>query len=101
MLVQNGSLKPIEVEDVLCSRLRLKIIMLFLKLGQLNISDIAFRLRINYVTTFRHLELLETAGILRHRTFGRVRQYRIDEASIRAAAVVALVKTWNPEMREA
>jgi predicted ArsR family transcriptional regulator len=104
MLSRNQSLKPIEVEDVLCSRTRLKIIILLLHLGQLNVSDVAYKLRINYVATYRHLDLLENAGILKHREFGRVKQYRIDESSIRAAAVVALVKSWGrarPEMREA
>jgi len=93
--------RQLEAEDALGSMTRLKIVRLLMQMGQLNVSNIAERMKISYVVTFKHLEILERAGIVVHRKFGRIRQYRIDECSIRAAAVRALIEAWGPEMSKA
>jgi predicted transcriptional regulator len=87
--------KLTEVEDVLCSKTRMKIILLLLELCQLDTSSIADKLKINYSAACKNLEILENAGILVHRSFGRIRQYRIDEHSARASVVKALAEAWK------
>ena len=83
------------VEDVFCSRLRMKILRILVQVGELNGSEIARRLNINYVTTTKHLKLLEDEDILVHKQFGRIRLYRLNEHSQKAKAVQALIEAWK------
>jgi DNA-binding transcriptional ArsR family regulator len=85
----------VKVEDVFSSRLRMKILKILVQTGELNVSEIARRLDVNYLTTVKHLEALETEGIIMHETFGRIRLYRLDEQSSKAKAVQNLIDTWE------
>ena len=83
------------VEDIFSSRLRMKILRILVQVGELNGSDIARRLNVNYVTTSKHLKALEDEGILVHKAFGRIRLYRLNESSSKAKAVQTLIETWE------
>jgi predicted transcriptional regulator len=83
------------VEDVFSSRLRMKIVKILARMGELNVSDIARRLGVNYETTNKHLKILEDEGILQHKEFGRIRLYRINERSLKAGAVQNLLTVWE------
>lgn len=84
-----------EPEEVFSSKSRMKILKLIYKLGQLNVSDISRRLKINFSSTSEHLRFLESEGILQERTYGRVRLYRFNESSAKAKAVMALIEAWE------
>jgi DNA-binding transcriptional ArsR family regulator len=73
----------------------MKILKLIYQLGQLNVSDVARRLKLNFTSTSEHLKVLESEGILQERTYGRVRMYRLNEGSAKAKAVVALIEAWE------
>ena len=83
------------VEDVFSSRLRMKILRILVQVGELNGSEIARRLNVNYITTSKHLKTLEDEGVLVHKAFGRIRLYRLNERSSKARAAQALVETWE------
>jgi len=83
------------VEDVFSSRLRMKIVKILARMGELNVSEIARRLGMNYETTNKHLRVLEDEGILQHKEFGRIRLYRINERSLKARAVQNLLAVWE------
>jgi DNA-binding transcriptional ArsR family regulator len=84
-----------EIEEVFSSKPRMKILRLVARLGALNVSDIARRIKMNYSTTNQHLKLLEAEGILQQRVYGRVRMYRFNEVSPKAKAVQNLIETWE------
>jgi len=84
-----------DVEDVFSSKLRMKILKILVQMGELNVSEIARRLGVNYVTTSKHLRILEDEGILRQKLFGRIRLYRLNENSPKARAVQNLVEVWE------
>lgn len=84
-----------DIEDVFSSRLRMKILRILTRMGELNVSEMARRLRVNYGTANKHLLVLEDEGLLQHKMFGRVRLYRISEHSLRAKAVEALIELWE------
>jgi predicted ArsR family transcriptional regulator len=88
----------VNVEDVFSSRLRMKIVKLLMQMGELNISDIARRLGINYTAARRHLSVLEDEGILQQKVFGRIRLYRLKENSPKAKAVQNLIETWESDL---
>jgi len=84
-----------QIEEVFSSKPRMKILKLIARLGALNISDIARRIKLNYTTTNEHLKLLEAEGILLQKVYGRVRMYKFNESSPKAKAVQNLIETWE------
>lgn len=85
----------LELEEVFCSKSRVKILRLIYGLGSLNVSDVARRVGLNYASTVEHLRVLEGEGILEVRVYGRVRMYRFLEGSVKARAVVGLIEAWG------
>lgn len=84
-----------KLEQVFSSVPRMKILKLIWQLGQLNVSDVARRIKLNYTSTINHLQLLEAESILEHRTYGRIQMFRFKEDSVKAKAVQNLIKTWE------
>ena len=84
-----------ELEDVFSSKPRIKLLRLIARLGELNVSDIARRIGMNFTSTSRHLRVLEEEGILQQRTYGRIRMYRFNQASPKAKAVQRLIEAWE------
>jgi len=85
------------VEDVFSSRLRMKILKILVRVGELNVSEIARRLSVNYNTTSMHLKVLEDENILKHKAFGRIRLYQLNEHSPKTRAVQNLIEVWEHE----
>jgi DNA-binding transcriptional ArsR family regulator len=83
------------IEDVFSSKIRIKILKILVQMGELNVSEIARRLKVNYVTTSMHLKTLEDEGVVLHKMFGRIRLYRLNEHSAKAKAVQNLIDTWE------
>jgi len=83
------------VEEIFSSKGRVKILRLLVEIGELNISEIARRAGLNYATTNQHLTILEKAGLVLHKSFGRIRIYRLNENSGYAAVVKTLIEGWE------
>ncbi|HKZ88529.1 MAG TPA: metalloregulator ArsR/SmtB family transcription factor [Candidatus Bathyarchaeia archaeon] len=84
-----------EIEEVFSSKPRMKILKLIARLGELNVSDIARRIGLNFTATSRHLQVLEQEGILQQRVYGRIRMYRFNQASPKAKTVMNLIDAWE------
>ncbi len=85
----------VELEEVFSSKPRMKILRLVERLGELNVSDVSRRIGLNFSTTSRHLQVLESEGILQQRTYGRIRMYRFNQASAKAKIVQELIEVWE------
>jgi DNA-binding transcriptional ArsR family regulator len=85
-----------EIEEIFSSKPRMKILKLIYQLGQLNISDVARRIKMNYTATAAHLKLLAAEGILAERVYGRVHMYRFSDSE-KAKAVAALIEVWEKQ----
>ena len=72
----------------------MKILKLLFKYGQLNTSDVAHKLGINYKLTMQHLELLEGEQVIQHRVSGRIRFFRFAN-SVKAKATMKLLEEWG------
>jgi len=83
------------IETVFSSKGRVKILKILVEIGELNISEIARRARLNYTTTNQHLQVLETSGIVRHKNFGRIRIFRFNEDNPRAKRIKELMNEWE------
>ncbi len=86
---------PLELEEVLSSKPRLKILKLLNTLGSLNVSDIARQIGANFTAASEHLKILEAEGILQVHVYGRVRMYRFKEGSMKAKAIQNLIEAWE------
>jgi predicted transcriptional regulator len=84
-----------DIENVFSSKLRMKTLKILSQVGELNVSEVAHRLGVNYKTTSEHLKVLEREGIVQHKAFGRIRLYRINEHSPKARAVQNLLDVWE------
>jgi len=85
----------LDVEEFFSSKLRMKILKVLVQMGELNVSEIARRLNVNYNTAIKHLKILEDEGMVRHKVFGRIRLYRLNEHSPKAEAVQRLLEAWE------
>ncbi len=83
------------IETVFSSKDRVKILRILVEIGELNISEIARRAKLNYTTTNQHLEILETSGIVKHKNFGRIRIFRFNNENPRAKSIKELIEEWN------
>jgi len=83
----------LHLEDFFCSKIRMKILKLLFKLGQLNTSDLARRLGTNYVVTKRHLVVLEKEGIVSRRLSGKTKFFRL-ASTLKARALITLFEEW-------
>jgi DNA-binding transcriptional ArsR family regulator len=84
-----------EFEEVFSSKPRMKILKLIDRLGELNVSDIARRIGLNFTSTSRHLKILEEEGVLQLRVYGRIRMYRFNQVSAKAKAIQELIQAWE------
>jgi len=83
-----------ELEDFFCSKVRMKILKLLFRLGQLTTSDMAKRVGTNYASSRKHLELLEKENIIEQRLSGRTRYFRFAN-SAKAQATKKLLEEWE------
>ena len=84
-----------KIEDVFSSRGRVRILRILAEIGELNISALARRAGLNYSTAREHLRVLEEAGLVRHKSFGRIRIFRFSDEDARARMIRALVELWE------
>ena len=85
------------IENVFSSKGRVKILRILVEIGELNISEVARRARLNYATTNKHLRVLEASGIVKHKNFGRIRIFRLNKESTRARLIISLINGWSNE----
>ena len=88
------------IEDVFSSKLRMKILKILHNVGELNVSEIARRLNVNYMSASKHMKILEDEDILQHKLFGRIRLYRFNEQSPKAKAVQNLIDIWEHQNKK-
>ncbi len=84
-----------DLEDMFSSRLRMKILKLLDRMHELNVSEIAHRLGVNYTVAMKHLRVLEEEGVLQHKMFGRIRLYRLNDSSPKTKAIQRLIEAWE------
>jgi DNA-binding transcriptional ArsR family regulator len=85
----------VSIEEVLSSKGRVKILRILAQIGELNISEIARRAGLNYVTTNQHLLALESQGIIKHKKFGRIRIFRFDKEKTKARILKQMIDQWE------
>jgi predicted transcriptional regulator len=95
MTPQANTNHNMSIEDALCSKTKMKILLSLRKGERLNTSQVARRVCSGFQITRSILNLLEEQGILTHSNFGcRSRIYRFSD-SPRAKAILELLEAWE------
>ncbi|MCK4933638.1 winged helix-turn-helix transcriptional regulator [Candidatus Bathyarchaeota archaeon] len=85
------------IEEVFSSRGRVRILRILSEIGELNISELARRAGLNYATAKVHLQILKDAGLITHKSFGRIRIFRFNEDNRKAIMIRKLMEVWEQE----
>ena len=83
-----------ELSEILSSKGRIRILQLLSEAMELNVTEIAKRVGLNYSSTNNHLKQLEGTGLLSQKRFGRIRIYCFCESSPYAVAIRRLIESW-------
>jgi len=85
----------IAFEDIFSSKGRTRILKVLSEVGELNISEIARRVELNYTTTNQHLQKLKDAGLVQEKKFGRIRIFRFKNEDQRAQMIKNFIEFWG------
>jgi len=84
----------IKIMKALSDPTRIKIVKM-LQHKTMCVCEIRAALQIAQPSVSKHLKILEGENILRHKEFGRIRLYRLDEHSPKARALQKLMEVWE------
>lgn len=88
--------KKVPVVGLFGAKGRVKIIKILADAGELNISEIARRAKLNHNATKAHLSILVGADVVQQKDFGRIRVYRFRIEIPRVLAIKKLFEMWEP-----
>jgi len=80
---------------ILGSKVKIKIILALMRLGEANISRIVKETSSHYYTVEKHLRELEELGIVDERRLGRVRVFSLNYENPRVPVILELIKSLN------
>ncbi|MHA1958856.1 MAG: ArsR/SmtB family transcription factor [Candidatus Thorarchaeota archaeon] len=84
-----------QIEEVLSSRGRIKILKELAIASELNISELCRRVGLNHSSTKTHLKVLIRNGLIEEKTFGRIKIYRYRTEDLRARSLKNLFDLWR------
>ena len=86
------------VENLLGSRARVKILKLLAKNKELSISQIIKQTKLNHKSVKSHLSYLESFNLIQEKVFGRIKIYRYKFENIRAKSLGKFIEIWEGEL---
>ncbi len=90
----------LEVERVLSSYGRVKVLGIVLASGELNISEITRRSGLSHSSVVRHLEALASSGLITEKRFNRIRIFRVDYLNPFVATLNRFISDWKELSQE-
>lgn len=84
-----------EIEDLLSSRGRVKILRILAEEKETNITRITKKSMLNHSAAVSHLNKLIQAGLASEKRFGKIRIFRFQDENPVAQKVVELLETWR------
>lgn len=86
------------VENLLGSRARVKILKLLAKQKELSISQIIRETKLNHTSVKFHLTYLRSFNLVQEKVFGRIKIYRYKFENIRAKSLGKFIEIWEGEL---
>ncbi|HEY0087395.1 MAG TPA: winged helix-turn-helix domain-containing protein [Candidatus Lokiarchaeia archaeon] len=91
----NNYLKEYNVEDILGSKARIKILKILAKNKELNISLIISKTHLNHANVIKHLNFLKSCNLIQEKIFGRIKIYRYKIENIKARSLKKFIEIWE------
>ncbi len=85
----------LDIEEVLASKGRTKILHLLIQRGEMSISAIVQEGKLNHYNAAGHLRALARLGLVIPKVFGRIKIFAFNVADRRARALKNLVEFWE------
>jgi len=89
----------INIEDVLSSKGRIKILKLLAMKEELNISAISNEVKLNHTIVKSHLKYLTEIGIVKEKKFGRILIYQYQNTNLLAKSLKRLFIIWEDQLK--
>jgi len=86
------------IENLLGSRARVKILKLLAKNKELSISQIIRDTHLNHTSVKYHLTYLKSNNLVQEKIFGRIKIYRYKFENIRAKSLSKFIEIWEGEL---
>jgi len=86
------------IENLLGSRARVKILKLLAKNKEMSISQIIRDAKLNHTSVKYHLACLKSYNLVQEKIFGRIKIYRYKFENIRAKSLGNFIKIWEGEL---
>ena len=83
------------IENLLGSRARVKILKLLAKNKELSISQIIRDTKLNHTSVKYHLTYLISNNLVQEKVFGRIKIYRYKFENIRAKSLSKFIEIWE------
>jgi len=93
----NDSHKKRDIEEVLGSKARIKILKTLAMNNELNISLIIKNTRLNHSNVLKHLQILKELNLVQEKKFGRIRIYRYKNENIKARSLKKFIEIWEDD----
>jgi DNA-binding transcriptional ArsR family regulator len=87
--------RALQLESVLSSYGRVKVLKLMIEEEELNISEVARRTGLSHASTARHLGFLTKSGVLREKRFNRIRIFSVERGSPYYGPLSRLIEEWK------
>lgn len=86
------------IENLLGSRARIKILKLLAKNKEMSISQIIRNTKLNHTSVKNHLTYLKSNNLVQEKIFGRIKIYRYKFENIRAKSLSKFIEIWEGEL---
>jgi len=96
-MMVNDSHKKRDIEEVLGSKARIKILKTLAMNNELNISLIIKNTRLNHSNVLKHLQILKELNLVQEKKFGRIRIYRYKNENIKARSLKKFIEIWEDD----
>ena len=86
------------IENLLGSKARIKILKLLAINHELSISQIIKKTNLNHASVKSHLYHLKSLNLIQEKIFGRIKIYRYRTENIRAKSLKKFIEIWEGEL---
>jgi len=86
------------IENLLGSKARIKILKILAINHELSISQIIKKTRLNHTSVKSHLNYLKSLNLIQEKVFGRIKIYRYRTENIRAKSLKKFIEIWEGEL---
>ena len=86
------------IENILGSKARIKILKLLAINQELSISQIIKKSKLNHASVKTHLNHLISLNLIQEKVFGRIKIYRYKTENIRAKSLKKFIEIWEGEL---